>query len=179
MIHLWPKERDLIRKLRRAQSINPGFERSKDDPPQYKETSFYGNGFNNGERRVVRASVVSAFGHNTLDRVPNVDFYRNVASIGRHTAIRPSLQELHGVFQKNGGLDIPSTGQDRAGADTSTLGDVESIIPLEDKDAGGVGKFGWIKGVLVRCMLSIWGVMLFIRLSWVLGQAGIGEMVIL
>ncbi|KTF80699.1 hypothetical protein cypCar_00034542 [Cyprinus carpio] len=154
---------------------NPGFERSKDDPPQYKETSFYGNGFNNGERRVVRASVVSAFGHNTLDRVPNVDFYRNVASISRHRAIRPSLQELHGVFQKNGGLDIPSTSQDRAGADTSSLGDVESIIPLEVKEAEGVGKFG----VLVRCMLSIWGVMLFIRLSWVFGQAGIGEMFIL
>ena len=27
----------------------------------------------------------------------------------------------------------------------------------------------------VRCMLNIWGVMLFIRLSWVFGQAGIGE----
>ncbi|KFP65553.1 Solute carrier family 12 member 2, partial [Cariama cristata] len=35
-------------------------------------------------------------------------------------------------------------------------------------------KFGWIKGVLVRCMLNIWGVMLFIRLSWIVGQAGIG-----
>ncbi|NXG02162.1 S12A2 protein, partial [Sakesphorus luctuosus] len=38
----------------------------------------------------------------------------------------------------------------------------------------GVVKFGWIKGVLVRCMLNIWGVMLFIRLSWIVGQAGIG-----
>lgn len=27
----------------------------------------------------------------------------------------------------------------------------------------------------VRCMLNIWGVMLFIRLSWVFGQAGWGE----
>ncbi|KFP72011.1 Solute carrier family 12 member 1, partial [Acanthisitta chloris] len=35
-------------------------------------------------------------------------------------------------------------------------------------------KFGWVKGVLVRCMLNIWGVMLFIRLSWIVGQAGIG-----
>ena len=26
----------------------------------------------------------------------------------------------------------------------------------------------------VRCLLNIWGVMLFIRLSWVVGQAGIG-----
>uniref|UniRef100_A0A671N2T3 Solute carrier family 12 member 1 n=1 Tax=Sinocyclocheilus anshuiensis TaxID=1608454 RepID=A0A671N2T3_9TELE len=41
------------------------------------------------------------------------------------------------------------------------------------KEAGGIVKFGWIKGVLVRCMLNIWGVMLFIRLSWVFGQAGI------
>lgn len=79
---------------------NPGFETSKDDPPQYEETSFCGNGFNNGERRGVRPSVVSAFGHNTLDRVPNVDFYRNAASISGHRAIRPSLQELHHVFQK-------------------------------------------------------------------------------
>ncbi|KAG8183992.1 hypothetical protein JTE90_001523 [Oedothorax gibbosus] len=35
-------------------------------------------------------------------------------------------------------------------------------------------KFGWIQGVLVRCLLNIWGVMLFLRLSWVVGQAGIG-----
>ncbi|KZS02120.1 Bumetanide-sensitive sodium--chloride cotransporter, partial [Daphnia magna] len=40
-------------------------------------------------------------------------------------------------------------------------------------------KFGWIKGVLVRCLLNIWGVMLFLRLSWVVGQAGIGEGVII
>uniref|UniRef100_A0A671P6G5 Amino acid permease N-terminal domain-containing protein n=1 Tax=Sinocyclocheilus anshuiensis TaxID=1608454 RepID=A0A671P6G5_9TELE len=66
---------------------NPVFERSKDDPPQYEETSFCGNGFNNGERRAVRPSVVSAFGHNTLDGVPNVDFYRNAASISGHRAV--------------------------------------------------------------------------------------------
>uniref|UniRef100_A0A670KHU1 Solute carrier family 12 member 1 n=1 Tax=Podarcis muralis TaxID=64176 RepID=A0A670KHU1_PODMU len=31
----------------------------------------------------------------------------------------------------------------------------------------------------VRCMLNIWGVMLFIRLSWIVGQAGIGLGVII
>lgn len=36
----------------------------------------------------------------------------------------------------------------------------------------GLVKFGWIKGVLMRCLLNIWGVMLFLRLSWVVGQAG-------
>lgn len=79
---------------------NPGFERSKDDPPQYEELSFSENGFNNGETRATRPSVTSAFGHNTLDRVPNVDFYRNADSISGHRAVRPSLQELHDIFQK-------------------------------------------------------------------------------
>ena len=26
----------------------------------------------------------------------------------------------------------------------------------------------------IRCLLNIWGVMLFLRLSWVVGEAGIG-----
>lgn len=40
-------------------------------------------------------------------------------------------------------------------------------------------KFGWIKGVLVPCLLNIWGVMLFLRLTWVVGQAGIGLSVLI
>lgn len=43
-------------------------------------------------------------------------------------------------------------------------------------DSEGVVKFGWIKGVLVRNLLNIWGVMLFLRLSWVVAQAGICEL---
>ena len=35
-------------------------------------------------------------------------------------------------------------------------------------------KFGWIKGVLFGCLLNIWGVMLYLRLSWVVGHAGMG-----
>jgi len=33
-------------------------------------------------------------------------------------------------------------------------------------------KFGWLEGVYMRCLLNIWGVMLFLRLTWVVGQAG-------
>lgn len=43
----------------------------------------------------------------------------------------------------------------------------------------GIVKFGWIQGVLIRCLLNIWGVMLFLRLSWVVGQAGVIEAIIL
>lgn len=66
------------------------------------ETSFSGNGngVSNDDHRTVRPSVVSAFGHDTLDRVPNIDFYRNPGSVSGHRAVRPSLQEIHDVFQK-------------------------------------------------------------------------------
>jgi solute carrier family 12 sodium/potassium/chloride transporter 2 len=46
-------------------------------------------------------------------------------------------------------------------------------------DVDGQVKFGWIQGVLVRCLLNIWGVMLFLRLSWVVAQAGVGEAILL
>ena len=34
-------------------------------------------------------------------------------------------------------------------------------------------KLSWKEGVLMPCLLNIWGVMLFLRLTWVIGQAGI------
>jgi len=46
---------------------------------------------------------------------------------------------------------------------------------------GKVVKFGWLDGVFMRCLLNIWGVMLFLRLTWVVGQGGLiqGLLVIL
>ena len=41
-----------------------------------------------------------------------------------------------------------------------------------EENAGGAIKFGWFQGVYMRCLLNIWGVMLFLRLTWVVGQAG-------
>ncbi|XP_069488724.1 solute carrier family 12 member 3-like [Ambystoma mexicanum] len=35
-------------------------------------------------------------------------------------------------------------------------------------------RFGWVKGVMIRCMLNIWGVILYLRLPWITAQAGIG-----
>jgi len=45
-------------------------------------------------------------------------------------------------------------------------GKIQKSEPMPDVTSGAV-KFGWIEGVLVRCLLNIWGVMLFLRLSWV------------
>uniref|UniRef100_A0A3B4FUK6 Solute carrier family 12 member 1 n=1 Tax=Pundamilia nyererei TaxID=303518 RepID=A0A3B4FUK6_9CICH len=145
--------------------INSAYDSNLDEPPVYEET--------NDDHRTVRPSVISAFGHDTLDRVPHIDFYRNAGSMSGHRAVRPSLQELHDVFQKNGVISVPDTLEDDGERSSGTPSDdLESAAPTDDMK--GMVKFGWIRGVLVRCMLNIWGVMLFIRLSWVFGQAGWG-----
>ncbi|XP_047219699.1 solute carrier family 12 member 1 [Girardinichthys multiradiatus] len=148
--------------------VNSAFDSNLGEPPIYEETEF-----SNDEHRTVRPSVISAFGHDTLDRVPNINFYRNAGSMSGHRVVRPSLQELHDVFEKNGAITVPETvtddGEEGEGAPDD---DLESAVPI-DVNKGAI-KFGWIRGVLVRCMLNIWGVMLFIRLSWVFGQAGWG-----
>ena len=51
---------------------------------------------------------------------------------------------------------------------------MEGQGPEETGGTHGV-KLGWIQGVLIPCLLNVWGVMLFLRLSWVVGQAGISK----
>ncbi|XP_038139320.1 solute carrier family 12 member 1 [Cyprinodon tularosa] len=159
------------RKSNKEGHVNSAFDSNHDEPPIYEETEL-----SNDDHRTIRPSVISAFGHDTLDRVPNINFYRNAGSVSGHRAIRPSLQELHDVFQKNGPISVPETVTDDGERSEDSEGfpsdDLESAAPLDEKK--GAVKFGWIRGVLVRCMLNIWGVMLFIRLSWVFGQAGWG-----
>ncbi|KAI9550869.1 hypothetical protein GHT06_000210 [Daphnia sinensis] len=84
----------------------------------------------------------------------------------------PSSDNYHPHFLKIGS---------RATLDELHLGyvcDQKNEEAAQEMVAGGV-KFGWLQGVLVRCLLNIWGVMLFLRLSWVVGQAGIGEAILI
>ncbi|KAM4861321.1 solute carrier family 12 member 2 isoform 1-T1 [Thomomys bottae] len=110
------------------------------------------------------------FGHNTMDAVPRIDHYRHTAAQLGEKLLRPSLAELHDELEKEPFEDGFANGEES----TPTRDAVVTYTP----ESKGVVKFGWIKGVLVRCMLNIWGVMLFIRLSWIVGQAGIGLSVI-
>uniref|UniRef100_A0A3Q3NKP2 Solute carrier family 12 member 2 n=1 Tax=Mastacembelus armatus TaxID=205130 RepID=A0A3Q3NKP2_9TELE len=105
------------------------------------------------------------FGHNTIDAVPNIDFYRQTAAPLGEKLIRPTLSELHDELDKEPFEDGFANGDELTPAEEATAKEIA--------ESKGVVKFGWIKGVLVRCMLNIWGVMLFIRMSWIVGQAGI------
>ncbi|XP_043916737.1 solute carrier family 12 member 2 isoform X2 [Protopterus annectens] len=110
------------------------------------------------------------FGHNTIDPVPRIDFYRHTAAQLGEKLLRPTLAELHDELDKEPFEDGFMTGEDTP---------AEETIAATVVDTTGAVRFGWIKGVLVRCILNIWGVMLFIRLSWVVGQAGIGLAVVI
>ncbi|NXP43741.1 S12A1 protein, partial [Heliornis fulica] len=168
------------------------------DPPHYEETSFtdeahrlrisyrpgkrelYDNFLQNGEKTEAslhpydthtKMYYLQTFGHNTVDPVPKIDYYRNTGSISGNKLSRPSLLEIHEQLAKN--IAVSAGSVERVANGESTTGD-ETAASKEEENKTGFVKFGWVKGVLVRCMLNIWGVMLFIRLSWIVGQAGIG-----
>uniref|UniRef100_A0A4W5NXY9 Solute carrier family 12 member 2 n=1 Tax=Hucho hucho TaxID=62062 RepID=A0A4W5NXY9_9TELE len=111
------------------------------------------------------------FGHNTIDAVPNIDFYRQSAAPLGDKLIRPTLSELHDELDKVSNHECEPFEDGFANGDELTP--AEEAAAKEAAEPKGAVKFGWIKGVLVRCMLNIWGVMLFIRMSWIVGQAGI------
>ncbi|XP_059680173.1 solute carrier family 12 member 1 isoform X1 [Gavia stellata] len=174
------------------------------DPPHYEETSFteeahnrlrisyrpgkrelYDNFLQNGEKTEAslhpydthtKMYYLQTFGHNTVDPVPKIDYYRNTGSVSGNKLSRPSLLEIHEQLAKN--IAVTTGSVERVANGESTTGD-ETAVSKEEENKTGFVKFGWVKGVLVRCMLNIWGVMLFIRLSWIVGQAGIGLGVII
>lgn len=102
---------------------------------------------------------IKSFRHLTREALPRLDNYRNIMSI--QAANRPTLDELHNATLS---AKIMQTSQRMNGKISVAEGQL---------------KFGWILGVLVRCLLNIWGVMLFLRLSWVVAQAGVGQAILL
>jgi len=55
----------------------------------------------------------------------------------------------------------------------STSGEEEEPLNQTDSAAKVIKKLGWKTGVLIPCLLNIWGGIMFLRLGWVVGQAGI------
>lgn len=53
---------------------------------------------------------------------------------------------------------------------------VKSTTPKKSAPKKPQTKFGWVRGVYMRVTLNILGAMLYLRVSWVVGQAGIGEL---
>lgn len=96
-----------------------------------------------------RKSIV----HITKEVLPRLENYRN----SRRAVKRPSLGELHGT-------------EEYAKEKSAENADIQTN---QSSAQHGI-KLGWIQGVLIPCMLNIFGVMLFLRLSWVVAEAGTG-----
>ncbi|GAB0195674.1 solute carrier family 12 member 3 [Grus japonensis] len=109
------------------------------------------------------------FGYNTVDVVPAYEHYANSKGVGDAGKGRPSLADLHSILK-------PDPGRLRA-----PVSDLQRSNGLPEEAAGEPGRaptpepvrFGWVKGVMIRCMLNIWGVILYLRLPWITAQAGI------
>lgn len=105
---------------------------------------------------------VRSLRHYTREALPRLDHYRNVMSVHGHMD-RPTLDELHNAT-------LTLLPDQKQSLDKSGRGAPDEVV-IKGK---GAVKLGWIQGVFVRCVLNIWGVILFLRLSWVVGEAGIG-----
>ncbi|XP_068168469.1 solute carrier family 12 member 3 [Antennarius striatus] len=108
-------------------------------------------------------------GYETLDSPPHYDFYANTEVWGRRKRFRPSLYQLHANPEDDAKPPLYEDGQ--AGGEDSSADDEEEEQkePLPEPT-----RFGWVQGVMIRCMLNIWGVILYLRLPWITAQAGIG-----
>ncbi|KAL4618290.1 solute carrier family 12 member 3-like [Arapaima gigas] len=113
-----------------------------------------------------RPSIYSA-----IDTVPQLDFYINSTATGRIRRSRPSLEVLRKAFDD---VELGShTGGEGAGNNTSTPVSAQDGAKAAKKSTAQPVRFGWVTGVMIRCMLNIWGVIMFLRLSWITSQAGI------
>ncbi|XP_021075912.1 solute carrier family 12 member 3 isoform X1 [Mus pahari] len=113
------------------------------------------------------------FGYNTIDVVPAYEHYANSAVPGEPRKVRPTLADLHS-FLKQEGSHLHALAFDGRQGHELTDGLVEDESGTNsEKSPGEPVRFGWVKGVMIRCMLNIWGVILYLRLPWITAQAGI------
>uniref|UniRef100_A0A4W6EQE5 Solute carrier family 12 member 3 n=1 Tax=Lates calcarifer TaxID=8187 RepID=A0A4W6EQE5_LATCA len=141
----------------------------KETPVRFNESGYY---HCYGDRNSVAShGSVAQTGYETLDTPPHYDFYANSEAWGRRRRFRPSLYQLYA----NPGDDSrppmyeETTGEQMEGGDSSEEDEDRQKDPPPEPT-----RFGWVQGVMIRCMLNIWGVILYLRLPWITAQAGIG-----
>uniref|UniRef100_A0A8C3V4B7 Solute carrier family 12 member 3 n=1 Tax=Catharus ustulatus TaxID=91951 RepID=A0A8C3V4B7_CATUS len=107
------------------------------------------------------------FGYNTVDVVPAYEHYANSKGVGDPRKGRPSLADLHSILKVTGACNsLPSS---------------VGWFSLRSSSAGMVWPSPGVCALMassplspqIRCMLNIWGVILYLRLPWITAQAGI------
>lgn len=151
------KTRFKVKKIDFTMSKNQQSSKNDADKERKTSTNSSDNNSQAGESECNTTQHLKSLRHYTREPLPKVSHYRNTLSLNTHQN-RPSLDELHNP--------VPID---------STFSRFTKSIRRKSNErlpSSGVIKLGWIQGVLVRCLLNIWGVMLFLRLPWVVGQSG-------
>ncbi|KAL1459489.1 hypothetical protein WDU94_011466 [Cyamophila willieti] len=100
------------------------------------------------------ANYAKSFRHFTREALPRLDNYRNIMSI--QAVYRPTLDDLH--------------------EDNSALPPCKSTsVPMDEDSENKQEQLGWFRGVYVKNLVHLWGIIFYLRLTWTLGQAGILE----
>uniref|UniRef100_A0A914P7T8 Amino acid permease/ SLC12A domain-containing protein n=1 Tax=Panagrolaimus davidi TaxID=227884 RepID=A0A914P7T8_9BILA len=133
----------------------------------------------------------------TLEHPPIIDFYQQTQQKNAENSEkrRPTLTELiHGSQKATGDESLEDFEKRNAKIIQVQLKAPKNrgtkIHPSEvengtdkrvEKNKTETKKFGWIEGVFIRCCANIFGVMLYVRMAWVAGQAGIimGSLIVL
>ncbi|KFD55491.1 hypothetical protein M513_03543 [Trichuris suis] len=99
----------------------------------------------------------------TVETLPHIDHYRNMMSVVNVFSSRPTMDEL-----REGTHSPPYGGEKGLSRKRSTLEIITGSISSKPAQ-----KLGWIQGVLIRCILCIFGVILYLRLAWITAHAGV------
>uniref|UniRef100_A0A8C6VT88 Solute carrier family 12 member 10, tandem duplicate 1 n=3 Tax=Nothobranchius furzeri TaxID=105023 RepID=A0A8C6VT88_NOTFU len=140
---------------------------NEEGPPRYSSHHLDGHNhqdFSAADHRAAMMELRRASVYSTMDQLPQLQNYANSAP-RQKTKNRPSLETLRNVFEI------------KEVEDTTNPGDMqETDIESEESQAPKKKtppRFGWVIGVTIRCMVNIWGVLMFLRLTWITSQAGV------
>uniref|UniRef100_A0A8C3V4S6 Solute carrier family 12 member 3 n=1 Tax=Catharus ustulatus TaxID=91951 RepID=A0A8C3V4S6_CATUS len=119
------------------------------------------------------------FGYNTVDVVPAYEHYANSKGVGDPRKGRPSLADLHSILKVTGAWLYPQ--HLCTCALSNSLPSSVGWFSLRSSSAGMVWPSPGVCALMassplspqIRCMLNIWGVILYLRLPWITAQAGI------
>uniref|UniRef100_A0A669B790 Solute carrier family 12 member 10, tandem duplicate 1 n=1 Tax=Oreochromis niloticus TaxID=8128 RepID=A0A669B790_ORENI len=109
--------------------------------------------------------------YSTIDMVPQMEHYAGTLPCEQAKS-RPSLEALRKTFE----VSFPPF--ERAGGNMTSDERISNMPDGENEESQGPSeespvRFGWIYGVKIPCMMNIWGVTLFLQLTWITSQAGI------
>ena len=143
-----------------------------------------------GEKPIDQRNFESVIGTRTYERAQDKYKHVEMTYIHRdpmmgHGAIGARFEtagdQLSAKPRQIAGGEVDETKEELDDAQLKVAGKPADGIgaPANDNPDAAGGKFGTWDGVFVSCLLNIFGVIMFLRLGWVVGQAGIIQAILI